>query len=80
MVELRNKIRNVRIFSLLTDIAVSYINQFALEINRKSRARCYYTVTDFINALPGNSSVNKVQHATIEEAVFSADPIDAQRD
>jgi hypothetical protein len=27
-------------------------------------------VTDFINALPGNSSVNAVQHATIEEAVF----------
>jgi hypothetical protein len=28
-----------------------------------------YTVTDLINALPGNSSVNTVQHATIEEAV-----------
>jgi hypothetical protein len=25
-------------------------------------------VTYFINALPGNSSVNTVQHATIEEA------------
>jgi hypothetical protein len=30
-----------------------------------------YIVTDLINALPGNSSVNKVQHATIDEAVFS---------
>jgi hypothetical protein len=29
------------------------------------------TVTGFINALPGNSSVNTVQHATIDEAVFS---------
>jgi hypothetical protein len=28
-------------------------------------------VTDLINALPGNSSVNMVQHATIDEAVFS---------
>jgi hypothetical protein len=28
-------------------------------------------MTDLINALPGNSSVNTVQHATIEEAVFS---------
>jgi hypothetical protein len=30
-------------------------------------------LTDLINALPGNSSVNTVQH-TIEEAVFSVDP------
>jgi hypothetical protein len=30
-----------------------------------------YIVTDLMNALPGNSSVNKVQHATIDEAVFS---------
>jgi hypothetical protein len=29
------------------------------------------TVTDSINALPGNSSVNTVHHATIDEAVFS---------
>jgi hypothetical protein len=28
------------------------------------------TVTDLINALPGSSSVNTVQHATIDEAVF----------
>jgi hypothetical protein len=27
-------------------------------------------VTYLINALPGNSSVNTVQHATIDEAVF----------
>jgi hypothetical protein len=37
----------------------------------------HYIVTDLINALPGNSSVNTVQHATIEEAVFSVDPTDA---
>jgi hypothetical protein len=30
-----------------------------------------HIVTDLINALPGNSSVNTVQHATTEEAVFS---------
>jgi hypothetical protein len=39
-----------------------------------------YNVTDLINALPGNSSVNTVQHATIEEAVFSVDPTDAPID
>jgi hypothetical protein len=37
-------------------------------------------VTDLINALPGNSSVNSVQHAAIEEAVFSAVPTDAPTD
>jgi hypothetical protein len=37
-------------------------------------------VTDLLNALPGNSSVNTVQHATIEEAVFSVDPTDAPID
>jgi hypothetical protein len=31
----------------------------------------YNIVTDFINALPGNSSVNTVEQATIDEAVFS---------
>jgi hypothetical protein len=28
-------------------------------------------VRDLINVLPGNSSVNTVQHATVDEAVFS---------
>jgi hypothetical protein len=36
-----------------------------------------HIVTDLINALPGNSSVNKVQHARIEEVVFSVDPTNA---
>jgi hypothetical protein len=40
----------------------------------------HINVTDFINALQGNSSVDTVQHATIEEAVFSVGPIDAPRD
>jgi hypothetical protein len=44
-------------------------------ILKKKKIR-YYTVTDFINALPGNSSVDTVQHAKIEEAVFSADATD----
>jgi hypothetical protein len=39
-----------------------------------------YTVTDLIKAFPGNSCVNTVQHATIEEAVFSVDPTDAPID
>jgi hypothetical protein len=39
-----------------------------------------YIVMDLINALPGNSSVNTVQHATIKEAVFSVDPTDAPID
>jgi hypothetical protein len=33
-------------------------------------------VTYLISALSGNSSVNMVQHATTEEAVFSVDPTD----
>jgi hypothetical protein len=32
-------------------------------------------VTDLINALPGNSSVNTVQHATVEEPVFSVSAV-----
>jgi hypothetical protein len=36
-----------------------------------------HTVTGLISALPGNISVNTVQHITIEEAVFSEDPTDA---
>jgi hypothetical protein len=34
-------------------------------------------VTDLLNALPGNRSVRTVQHAIIEEAVFSVDSTDA---
>jgi hypothetical protein len=33
-----------------------------------------------INALPSNSSVNMVQHETIEEDMFSVDPTDAPID
>jgi hypothetical protein len=36
--------------------------------------------TDLVNALPGNISVNTVQHAILEEAVFSVDPTDAPID
>jgi hypothetical protein len=39
-----------------------------------------YIVLDLVNALPGNSSVNTVQHAVIEEAVLSVDPTDAPID
>jgi hypothetical protein len=37
----------------------------------------FLIVTDLTNTLPGNSSVNTVQNAIIEEAVFSVDPTDA---
>jgi hypothetical protein len=37
-------------------------------------------VTDLINALPGNSPVNTVQHATIEEAVFSVSAVTSRSD
>jgi hypothetical protein len=40
----------------------------------------FTVVTDLNNALPGNSSVNTVQNATIEEVVFSVDPTDAPVD
>jgi hypothetical protein len=36
-------------------------------------------VTGFINALPGNSSVNTAQHATIEEAVFFVSAVTSQQ-
>jgi hypothetical protein len=42
--------------------------------------KCHGTVTDLINALPGKSSINTVEHAAIEEAVFSVDPTDAPID
>jgi hypothetical protein len=37
-------------------------------------------VTDLINVLPGNCSINTVQEAIVEEAVFSVDPTDAPID
>jgi hypothetical protein len=37
-------------------------------------------LTDLVNVLPGNNSANTVQHATVHEAVFSVDPIDAPID
>jgi hypothetical protein len=44
---------------------------------------CYFlisnnVVTDLIIALPGNSPVNTVQHATIEEDMFSVYPTERQ--
>jgi hypothetical protein len=47
---------------------------------RRQNYSCLDSVTDLVNALPGNSSVNTVQHATIEEAMFSVDPTDAPVD
>jgi hypothetical protein len=39
----------------------------------------YNIVTDMINALPGNSSVNMGQHATIGEVVFSVSAVTSRR-
>jgi hypothetical protein len=39
-----------------------------------------YIVTDLINALRGNSSVKTLQRATINDAVFSVDPVYAPID
>jgi hypothetical protein len=36
-------------------------------------------VMDLINALPGNRSVNTIQHATVEEAVFSVSAVTSQQ-
>jgi hypothetical protein len=46
--------------------------------NREHLNICFYipiiVLTDLTNR-PGNSSVNMVQHTTIEEAVFPVDPV-----
>jgi hypothetical protein len=36
-------------------------------------------LTDLINALPGNSSLNTVQHAIMEEAVFFVSVVTSQQ-
>jgi hypothetical protein len=41
---------------------------------------CFHIVTDLINSLPGISSINMIQHTTIEEAVFSVDLTDVPVD
>jgi hypothetical protein len=55
------------------------VNDFANNTSFNIR-KVLYIVTDMMNELPGNSSVNMVQHATIEEAVFSVDPTNAPID
>jgi hypothetical protein len=37
-----------------------------------------HNLTDLMNALPGNSSVNTAQHATIEEAMFYVSAVTSQ--
>jgi hypothetical protein len=39
----------------------------------------FNTVTDLINTLPGNVSVNTAIHATIEEAVLSISAVTSQQ-
>jgi hypothetical protein len=52
---------------------ISFLIALIVSVNKKSvsnlffnAALIYHILTDFINALPGNSSVNTVQHATIK--------------
>jgi hypothetical protein len=48
---------------------------FKLPVVSKVLFLFLHIVTDLINALPGNRSLNTVQHATIEEAVFSVSSV-----
>jgi hypothetical protein len=41
--------------------------------DNNTKLAAHNIVTGLINELPGSSSANTVQHATIEEAVFSVD-------
>jgi hypothetical protein len=50
------------------------------ETRRTPSLNRYIYCNGFHNALPGNSSVNTAQHATLEEAIFSVDPSDAPLD
>jgi hypothetical protein len=45
-------------------VSLNKFEENALQVNED-------IVADFINALPGNSSVNTVQHTTIDEILFS---------
>jgi hypothetical protein len=53
------------------------INELWIRMKRRPisrhcpETRIVYIVTDLISALPANRSVNTVQHATVDEAVFS---------
>jgi hypothetical protein len=49
---------------------LSYFTDFS-EIAYILDIICFHSVTDLINALPGNSALNTAQHAAIDEAVFS---------
>jgi hypothetical protein len=56
-----------------TSISISQVVQFNRRENllyQVQRFKVLNIVTDLINALPGNGSVNTVHHATIDEVVF----------
>jgi hypothetical protein len=64
---------------ILKSVSGIYFTCNSTPIN-KTFSFCFYIkqsfhwariVTDLFNALPGNSFVNKVQHATVDEAVLS---------
>jgi hypothetical protein len=90
-----NKIRPTRFNSMMTEDYVfnkyviisccAYGILLGMSEGKRSIGRTRHRweddiVTDLINALPGNSSVNTIQHATMEKAVLSVDLTDAPID
>jgi hypothetical protein len=53
-----------------TEEQYDFNKQNTFHYARKQSQHYHHIVTDFINAFPGKSSANTVQHATIDDAVF----------
>jgi hypothetical protein len=51
-------------------VCVALEKEMSEEVIHQCNRMLKYNVTDLINALPDNSSVNTVQHATIDQTVF----------
>jgi hypothetical protein len=62
----------------VSDVQKLHVVAYAL-FTQMSVTYRQYILTDFINALPGNSIVYTVQHATVEEAVFSVCAVTSQQ-
>jgi hypothetical protein len=65
------KCENMQFWPILSQYVSIYVGGLSKIMKTSVRIAQIHTVTDLINALPGSSSVNMVQHATVEEAVFS---------
>jgi hypothetical protein len=55
----------------IVSVTVSHFDQNWNLQTKFTRTPQYHTLKYLINSLPGNGSVNSVQHATVDEAVFS---------